>query len=117
MATQRPALGLLLPGGSGSGGPAGADSGRPGGQARTAFRRRVDGSASLAGTTRGPASNDEPEDQLAWWNKRLNRYFELGTVYTMIAGLLNILAVYDAFAGPVPPEVPSDESSDEDEKT
>ena len=27
--------------------------------------------------------------------------FELGTAYTMIAGLLNILAIYDAWAGPV----------------
>ncbi len=34
-------------------------------------------------------------------HKRLNRYFELGTVYTMIAGLLNILVVYDAYGGPV----------------
>jgi TM2 domain-containing membrane protein YozV len=39
--------------------------------------------------------------ELGTWNRDLNRYFELGTVYTMIAGLLNILAIYDAFAGPV----------------
>jgi hypothetical protein len=39
-------------------------------------------------------------DELAEWHKKLNRYFELGTVYTMIAGLLNILAVYDALDGP-----------------
>ena len=32
----------------------------------------------------------------------LNRYFELGTVYTMIAGLLNILAMFDAYSGPMP---------------
>ncbi len=32
--------------------------------------------------------------------RRLHRYFEFGTVYTMIAGLLNILVVYDALAGP-----------------
>jgi hypothetical protein len=31
----------------------------------------------------------------------LSPFFELGTVYTMIAGLLNILAVYDAWGGPV----------------
>jgi hypothetical protein len=31
----------------------------------------------------------------------LNRYFELATVYTMIAGLLNVLAIYDAWCGPV----------------
>jgi hypothetical protein len=34
----------------------------------------------------------------------LNRRFDLGTVYTVIAGLLNILAIYDAFAGPVEAE-------------
>jgi hypothetical protein len=31
----------------------------------------------------------------------LDRYFELGTIYTVIAGLLNILAIYDACCGPV----------------
>jgi hypothetical protein len=64
----------------------------------------------------GPAElqkYDSP-DELAWWNKHLYRYFELGTVYTMIAGLLNVLAVYDALAGPVPLEVRDDE--DETEK-
>jgi TM2 domain-containing membrane protein YozV len=35
------------------------------------------------------------------WYKTLNRYFDLGTVYTMIAGLLNILVIYDAWGGPV----------------
>lgn len=40
--------------------------------------------------------------QLDEWHRTLNKYFELGTVYTMIAGLLNILAVYDAWGGPVP---------------
>lgn len=34
------------------------------------------------------------------WHKRLNVRFELGTLYTMVAGLLNILAIYDALAGP-----------------
>ena len=31
----------------------------------------------------------------------LRSYFDLGTAYTMIAGLLNVLAVYDAWGGPV----------------
>jgi hypothetical protein len=44
-----------------------------------------------------------------------HRSLELGTVYTMIAGLLNILAVYDACCGPVPPEPPK-RKEDEDEK-
>jgi hypothetical protein len=39
--------------------------------------------------------------QLNEWYKTLHRYFELGTVYTMIAGLLNVLAIYDAWGGPV----------------
>jgi hypothetical protein len=34
-------------------------------------------------------------------NKCLHRYFDLGTVYTVIAGLLNVLAIYDAWGGPV----------------
>ena len=34
-------------------------------------------------------------------HKKLGRFFELGTVYTMVAGLLNVLAIYDAWGGPV----------------
>ena len=45
----------------------------------------------------------------------LSRLFELGTVYTMVAGLLNILAVYDAWGGPVLPESPKRKEEDEDE--
>ncbi len=41
------------------------------------------------------------QDELADWHFRLHRYFDLGTVYTMIAGLLNVLAIYDAWAGPL----------------
>ncbi len=44
--------------------------------------------------------------------RHLPRLFEIGTAYTMIAGLLNILAVYDACCGPVPgePARPADTS-------
>lgn len=31
---------------------------------------------------------------------RLSKLVELGTIYTTIAGLLNVLAIYDAFEGP-----------------
>ena len=34
-------------------------------------------------------------------NRRLHRYFDLATFFTMVAGLLNVLAIYDACAGPV----------------
>ena len=44
-----------------------------------------------------PASAQELND----WYREKNRYLELGTVYTMIAGLLNVLAIYDAWGGPV----------------
>jgi hypothetical protein len=40
-------------------------------------------------------------DVLASWHKELNIRFELGTLYTMVAGLLNILAIWDAYGGPV----------------
>lgn len=40
-------------------------------------------------------------DPLASWHRDLKGKFELGTLYTMIAGLLNVLAIYDAYAGPV----------------
>jgi hypothetical protein len=46
-------------------------------------------------------------DELAKWNYDLGDYFEIGTVFTVIAGLLNILAIYDAYGGPliiIPPD-------------
>jgi hypothetical protein len=40
-------------------------------------------------------------DELALWHRRLGRFFEIGTLYTMLAGLLNLLVIYDAWAGPM----------------
>ena len=40
-------------------------------------------------------------DELAQWNYDLADLFELGTVFTVIAGLLNVLAIYDAYGGPL----------------
>lgn len=40
-------------------------------------------------------------DELAKWNHDLHHFYELGTVYTMIAGLLNVLVIYDAASGPL----------------
>jgi hypothetical protein len=54
--------------------------------------------------------------ELAILNKELHGYWELGTVYTMVAGLLNILAVFDAAYGPVVGEDgKKDEEEDEEE--
>ena len=51
-------------------------------------------------------------------NRVLNRNFELATYFTMVAGLLNVLAIYDAFSGPVPPLHPKkEEHPDKSEKT
>lgn len=47
--------------------------------------------------------------------KHLNRAFELGQVYTMIAGLLNILVIYDAWGGPFWNEPRKEEETDEKE--
>jgi hypothetical protein len=50
---------------------------------------------------------DHP-DELAALHYRLNRYFDLGTLYTMVAGLLNVLVIYDAWGGPMRPPVHDD---------
>lgn len=60
-----------------------------------------EGKPPLFGGMMAPPSSPA---ELNEWHRSLNHYFELGTVYTMIAGLLNVLAIYDAFDGPVPLE-------------
>jgi hypothetical protein len=58
-------------------------------------------------STDGAQHRVEHPDELAKWNYDLGDLFELGTVFTVIAGLLNILAIYDAYGGPLiipPPE-------------
>jgi hypothetical protein len=53
----------------------------------------------LKNTPENDPNFDQPDlDKL---QLKLNRSFELATFYTMTAGLLNILVIYDAFAGPM----------------
>ena len=40
------------------------------------------------------------QDALGRWHYDYKHFYELGTLYTMVAGILNLLAVYDAFCGP-----------------
>jgi hypothetical protein len=40
-------------------------------------------------------------NQLGYWHYKFGAFFDLGTVFTMIAGLLNILAIWDAWGGPM----------------
>ena len=69
------------------------------------FRPPRTGSAAVRGpeiTSIDHANNKVIHpDELAKWNYDYGFYFELGTVYTMIAGLMNILVVYDAYSGPL----------------
>jgi hypothetical protein len=44
---------------------------------------------------------EQRHDKLATWHETNGFYFELGTLYTMVAGLLNLLVVFDAYSGPV----------------
>lgn len=46
----------------------------------------------------------EDYDNLAEWHEQYHSLFELGELFTMIAGLLNVLAIYDALVGPAVPE-------------
>ncbi len=55
---------------------------------------------------RATPSSRDPYNQLSDWNLRMGPFFELGTVYTLIAGLLNVLAIFDALAGPASPSTP-----------
>jgi hypothetical protein len=47
----------------------------------------------------GPVYQNEP-DTLGRWHFDYKHYFEMGTLFTVVAGLLNLLAIYDAFCGP-----------------
>jgi hypothetical protein len=42
--------------------------------------------------------------ELNRWQRELNKRYDMGVLYTMIAGLLNFFAIWDAAAGPAPSE-------------
>jgi len=44
---------------------------------------------------------DEATDEVSAWYARYGAGYEMGTWFTMIAGLLNILVIYDAYSGPL----------------
>jgi hypothetical protein len=43
---------------------------------------------------------EPPANVINGLHPRLGKLVEIGTIYTTVAGLLNILAIYDAFEGP-----------------
>ncbi len=82
-------------------------------------RRVQNGQRPLFDAMRPPNGNERKQ-----WQFRLNSAFDLGELFTMIAGLLNVLAIYDAYAGPFVPEPdsnkrkpPPDGDPDQDDST
>ena len=63
----------------------------------------------------GEKDPDPSRTTLSQLYRHLGRYFELGTIFTSIAGLLNILAIFDAFAGPVTPHRKKEREEEEEE--
>jgi hypothetical protein len=55
-------------------------------------------------------------NELAKWTVDMHPFYELGTVYTVIAGLLNILVICDAYGGPLVLLPKKDGQSPPDEK-
>ena len=62
-----------------------------------------------------PAPGDPPEKiTLNKLQREGNKRWDLGWVYTVIAGVLNLLVIYDALAGPMFREPPPGRKKDED---
>ena len=59
--------------------------------------------------------DEYPPYTLDTLQRKLHRFFEFGTVYTMVAGLLNVLAIYDAWGGPVFPEKDKEEEEEKED--
>jgi hypothetical protein len=53
-------------------------------------------------------------DEVAKWNHDSADMFEMGTVYTIVAGLLNLLVICDAFGGPLVIPPPDDKKKKPD---
>ena len=60
------------------------------------------GQPVLNGFMAPPPEPIDPEnhDAKASWHWKLGLNFEMATLFTMVAGLLNVLAIFDAYAGP-----------------
>lgn len=78
-------------------------------------RRLIDGDPDIADTDfeAGRGGRSYKGDQLSLWQRRLGRFFDLGTLYLVLAGLFNFLVVYDAWSGPMRPNADDDEAEPE----
>lgn len=50
-----------------------------------------------------PPIEEGGKDELSEWSYSMGAQYDMGVLYTMVAGLLNILAVFDAYGGPLVP--------------
>ncbi len=65
---------------------------------------------------RRPVSEENTDEVSAWYATH-GAGFEMGTWYTMIAGLLNVLVIYDAYAGPLGTPISGRKRRDDDAAT
>lgn len=69
-----------------------------------------------AGPVFGKFQRTPTEDELNDLQRKASKRWDLGWVYTVIAGVLNLLVIYDAFAGPMfrdPPKESEFEAEDD----
>ncbi len=67
-----------------------------------AFKKETDRKPLVDGLYAPPAGSidDQQNDVLGMWHLEAKQKFDIGTLFTIVAGLLNLLVIYDAFAGP-----------------
>jgi hypothetical protein len=68
-----------------------------------------------AGPVFGKFQRAPTEDELNDLQRKGSKRWDLGWVYTVIAGVLNLLVIYDAFAGPMFRDPPKWTEEDEDD--
>ena len=54
---------------------------------------------------------EPPQNVINGLHPRLGKLVEIGTIYTTVAGLLNILAIYDAYEGPAYAEADEEDAN------
>jgi hypothetical protein len=73
-----------------------------------AFRKESDRPPIVDGLYAPPAGpvEEQNNDVLGMWHLECKQRYDIGTLFCIVAGLLNLLVVYDAFAGPsiLPPQ-------------
>jgi hypothetical protein len=50
-----------------------------------------------------PPDEKNGRDEVSEWSYKYGAKFDMGVLYTMVAGLLNVLAIFDAYGGPLVP--------------